>query len=436
MRREEKKNWPEEEDLPDLLRDHPFNPWREPRTERAKAVVQDVVNQLQDYEVQFQLRQRKRRKADQETFEATISALVCDLIHHHLTASGNGVFITRSHVQLGQVGRYKPRAFSKTLPDILNRLSSPELAFLEQKMGHKGFFGPARKTTIRAGERLITQILEHGITLDDLKRSDNEEVIHLKRTKDGYWDEASLIDYEDTPTTTLYREQMGKINSWLEQADLEFDESCQDEDCPVDVTGRRLHRVFTRGRFDRGGRLFGGFWLGLKKTQRRKGLLINGEEAVELDFSQMGPRIIYGLCGRRLPMNDAYTIPGFEAYRPGIKKVMNSMFFVEAPLTRMPRGVREEFEDNHSIAGVTNAIEAAHPAIKQTFYTGIGHEVQFIESQILVDILLSLIDQGTTALPIHDAILVPASRKEISKKIMLSIFSRHAGVKGLIKEDG
>eukprot|EP01022_Parablepharisma_sp_SALTPOND_P023146 TRINITY_DN4804_c0_g2_i1.p1 TRINITY_DN4804_c0_g2~~TRINITY_DN4804_c0_g2_i1.p1 ORF type:complete len:419 (-),score=53.30 TRINITY_DN4804_c0_g2_i1:860-2116(-) len=303
-------------------------------------------------------------------------------------------------------------------------------------MGHKGFFGPAKKTTIRAGERLITQILEHDITLDDLKRSDNEEVIHLKRAKGGYWDDASLIDYEDTPSTTRYREQMRKINNWLEQADLEFDEFYEHEDSPVNVTNRRLRRVFIRGSFESGGRLFGGFWLGLSKEQRRNGLLVDGEETVELDFSQMASRIIYGLCKAQLPMDDAYAIPGFAEHRAGIKKVLNSMLFAEAPLKRMPKGMREEFETRHSIAEVTSAIESAHPAIKHVFYTGIGHKAQFIESQLLVDILLTLMEQGITALPIHDAVLIPVSDKEVSRDIMLSIFLRHTGVRGFIKEKG
>ena len=68
-----------------LPRDRPFNAYRCPRSDKVEAIVADVTNQLQNYEKFLKLRRRKRRPDDQTTFEATVSAIVCDLIHHHLT---------------------------------------------------------------------------------------------------------------------------------------------------------------------------------------------------------------------------------------------------------------------------------------------------------------------------------------------------------------
>ena len=51
---------------------------------------------------------------------------------------------------------------------------------------------------------------------------------------------------------------------------------------------RSLRRIFTKGCFDHGGRLFGGFWQELSKTARFDGLVINDEDIVELDYGQMG----------------------------------------------------------------------------------------------------------------------------------------------------
>ena len=107
----------------------------------------------------------------------------------------------------------------------------------------------------------------------------------------------------------------------------------------VDLSECRLRRYFTRGSFESGGRLFGGFWQELKKTQR-KNIIIDDEEAVSLDYSQMGPRILYGVCRTRPTTQDCYMVPGYERDRNGIKKVFNAMTFAEKALVRFPKGVK------------------------------------------------------------------------------------------------
>jgi hypothetical protein len=59
----------------------------------------------------------------------------------------------------------------------------------------------------------------------------------------------------------------------------------------------------------------------------------------------------------------------------------------------------------------------------------------FIESEILVDVLLRLIDVGVTALPVHDAIIVPESKAAMAKETMLSVFRARTGVEGVVEEE-
>ena len=56
------------------------------------------------------------------------------------------------------------------------------------------------------------------------------------------------------------------------------------------------------------------------------------------------------------------------------------------------------------------------------FHTGIGHYLQFMESQILVEVLLKLIDNGITASPVHDAVLVSEIHVYKSKQVMEQVF--------------
>lgn len=424
-----------EDSTQDIPKDRPFNPFRIPKTDKLKPLLDDILNQVQNYESHFGLRKRKRRPADQETFEATVTAIVCDLIHLHLTQPEGWVAIPQSKQVLGMKSRYGSRVMNKTLPAVLERLSAPEMSFVDMKKGYQAFtetFGPGRQTTIKAGVKLLTRIDSFEVRLEDITRSRSEEVIILKRRKEDYWDSGQRMDYKDTDDTNQYRQEIKAINDWLEAAELEFDEYYEDD---VDTADRRLQRYFCNGSFEQGGRLFGGFWQPLSKLQRKQGILINGERVVSLDYGQMAPRILYGLAGLTPKHEDAYLIPGFEDKRPGMKKVFNAMLFAEKPLARMPKGTREFFPKRITIQHISDMINEYHSMVADRFYTGIGYRIQFIESEILIDVLLALMDKDVVGLPVHDALLVPESMEQRVREVMMDTFRSHAGVDAIVERE-
>jgi hypothetical protein len=170
----------------------------------------------------------------------------------------------------------------------------------------------------------------------------------------------------------------------------------------------------------------------MKKLHRLEGLFIDGEDVIELDFGQMSPRILYGVLKVEPEREDLYSVPGYENHRTGVKKVMNAMLFSRKPLTRFPRGLREEFMNEHRIHNVCEAIMVAHAPVRSLFHTGIGHKAQFIESEIMIDVLLKLKDKGIIALPIHDAIIVGSSHEIEATDVMLDSFQCLAGIEGRV----
>ena len=419
--------------ISEQLNDRPFNPWRTPKSDNVRLVIEEIIGMLQAYEEHFGLRQRKRKPTDQETFEQAVSAVLCDVMYHHLLGEPGGVAITRSNTILGRKSRYRPSAYSKKLPATLDLMAAPEMAFITQEMGHQEYFSAARRTVIVAGRRTVDRIKAHDIKLTDFGISDVREAIVLKRAKEDFWDDGGVLEYEDTVESMSLRAQMKEINDWLSEAEVDFGE-LQDasRDQGVDPFDTHLRRIFTQGSFESGGRLFGGFWQQLSKKDRFDALFIDEEEAVELDFGQITPRILYSFAATQPTADDMYDIPGFEEHRAGIKQVMNAMIFTTKPLTRMPKGVRKSFQKDHSVKEVMSQIEAKHSAISNYFFVGAGHKAQRIESDIIVDVLLALKSLGVTALPIHDAILVGRSKSEPARATMLEVFKRHTGHQGVV----
>lgn len=358
-----------------------------------------------------------------------MSALVCDLVHLALTQPARRIALSLSKEHLGRTNRYRPEVFTKTLPDILQRLASPEMSFVSFEKGRPGYFGAARQSTIGPGTRLLSRIEDYKLRLSDLGRAKGEEVIVLKRPKADFWDQGGWIDYEDTPQTRTFREEVRTINQWIEAADIISDP------IPVDTTDRRLRRYFSNGAFDSGGRLFGGFWQPISKADRKASLLINEEETVTLDYSQMAPRILYGMAGIKAPETDAYLLPGLDHCRAGVKKLFSALLFTQGPLERFPRGTRELFPSGLAVAQVVEMLAQAHPSIAHLFHTGIGHAVQFRESEVLIDVLLALQDEKITALPVHDAVIIPSSAITKTRTIMEDVFLNHTGTPALINEE-
>jgi hypothetical protein len=414
-----------------------FNPWRCSSNKNSRLLVSEVIKKFLQVEIKKNLRRRKRKPEDHKRFLKAIEAIICDLIHNHLSDQISGIAISRSNRVLSRTSRYKNEVLNKTIPYLLDVLVLPELQMLEQVVGCINYFYPEKngnlRTVVKAGKHLVHLIQKYHVELEDLGLSDGEETIILKREKNDLWDHGGTLEYKDNDLTNLYRHKMSLINQWIRNADLNYMVPFNEKDKHnYDLDCRLLKRYFTRGSFKSGGRLFGGFWQQLKKVHREN-LLIDGDDIEGLDYSQMSPKILYGYCGLVPEMGDCYHIKGYEYCRKGIKKVFNAMTFSNEPMTRFPKGINSLFPVKTRFKDVSDAIENEHSGIGHMFYTGIGHYLQFLESQILVEVLLKLIDNGITALPVHDAVFVGWTHVYKSTQVMEQVFLEMTNVSSVVK---
>ena len=361
--------------------------------------------------------------------------VLSNLIVHYLRGSpGNGVPVPLSKKRLGKKGdRYNPLTFPRSFPQMLRALSN--LGFAEVTLGkYSGLPGQSKRTTVRAGPKLIALIEEHKVTLGDLSGRYDEEIIILNRPKRGYGDEGARIDYEDTVTTSGFRNELRAINMWLDNADITFDAAAFDK--PVDVRARQLRRQFTLGRFDRGGRLFGGFWINLPKPVRLQGIRIDGGEVAGLDYSALNPRLAYYLAEADPSPGDAYTLRGLEQSRDGVKRVFNAMLF-KHPVTQFPKETRALFPTKVKCGDVTDAILHRHPKLRGVLSDPeTGHRLQFIESEIMMAVLRKCLKRNIVALPVFDCVVVKEAAEKTVTEIMLQEFKAATRVDAEVKREG
>ena len=419
-------------DAPDQPeRDPPFNPHLSPSgSARAHEVVGPVVRAMEQYE-----RKRALRSKDRHTLYRVLIPLTANLIQHYLNGSpGDGIPVPRSKrddALGGKTNRYQPFSFPRSLPKMLDGLCA--LGFAEQTIGKfSGWPGQSRRTTVRAGPKLIELIKQHNVTLDDLSGTDAEEVIILSRPKRGHWDEGARVDYRDTETTDRFRSEVRALNVWLAKADITFDAAAHER--PVNVRARKLRRHFTLGRFDRGGRLFGGFWQTLPKPARIQGIRIDGEQVVGLDYSQVNPLLAYFVAEARPASGDAYTLPDLENYREGVKQVFNAM--LNHQLKKLPKGARKQFPRRVKFGDVSGAILQRHPMLKGVLSSAeIGHQLQFLESKIMMGVLGKCQRGNIVALPVFDCVVVKSSAESAVREIMRREFKATTGLEVTVKRE-
>lgn len=407
------------------LRDRPFDAWRRPASERASELVRWAIGIFTQREEVTAPRRRKRSEKVQGILEEAIAALICDAAHREMTEPGCRIMLPLSNDKLRARSRYRPPVFSHALPHILRVLDG---SLLDVRKGHQDHFGKARRTTVALSERFKAHVRSLHLSLDDLRREVGGEVLLLKKARESYWEGGDLLEYEDTPETLGHRERVQRINAWLARLELDFD-AAHPRAARVDLGDRTLRRIFNNGRFDHGGRLFGGFWQALKKRERADALLLEGDSAVTLDYRQMAPRLLYARAGA-MPPSDCYAVPGYELWRDGWKKLLNAMLFGGPSLGRLPRNTAELLPVRIGIARAMELLLQHNAPIAPLIQKDVGFELMCRESELLIDLLLEMERRDIVALPLHDAITVPEYAKEIAAEVMAEVFRRHTGQRG------
>ncbi|WP_028316588.1 hypothetical protein [Desulfatibacillum aliphaticivorans] len=193
----------------------------------------------------------------------------------------------------------------------------------------------------------------------------------------------------------------------------------------------RMFRSFNVD-FQHGGRFYGAVHENLKKDIR-KTIQIDSQDTVELDYSGLHLRMLYHLKGMDYKQ-DPYDIPDID--RTLVKKA--AMMLINAKgegsakkavlqylLTKEddegneyrvkdPEGVNSKLADK-----VIACLKQKHPLIANDFFTGIGLELQFRDSEIMKGILEESMQKNMPCLPIHDSVICKQSHQEEVRRIMI-----------------
>lgn len=225
---------------------------------------------------------------------------------------------------------------------------------------------------------------------------------------------ASGIDYQDTDETNRMRDELRRYNYFMAQHRV------------VDASGQRhsthLARIFSQGSFAKGGRFYRASYQQLSKPDRAK-LTIDGEAVVELDFCSMHPTMLYLRLGLE-PPEDAYAKDGFE--RGILKLAFNVALNASGTASASHAVGRSLREQGHADAESTahhyvDAMPKLYPEFEGQLFTGVGLNLQRLDSDIAAKVMAACIDAGFPVLVMHDSFIVRrAHHAELWKRMVES----------------
>jgi len=252
----------------------------------------------------------------------------------------------------------------------------------------------------------------------------------------------SAISFAETPQTRRWTKQVAKINAVLAQADITFDAAAIVEH-GVALHDRRMRRIFHSDggpAFDHSGRLYGGFWQRLPRALRR-GIRINGEPLVALDFKAMFIQLLYAVNARHQPPHDSDPYAGIDPpdswppdavkaaeMRDAVKRNVSALLFASGRRrAALVRGTKTALSRGMTADAFKQAIARRHPAITPWLGTDVGFELMFHESEIMIATVIRCLDQGAVVLPLHDGLLVGETKANVAREAMGDEFARYTG---------
>jgi hypothetical protein len=376
---------------------------------------------LQAKEIELATRSRARTASARRNFSLAVEAICCNLMIALMVGEETSLAVPLAHGMMWARGRCPNPVYGQHFLDVINLLVS--LKLVERLTKGYRFSGKSKAPSLlRSTEGLAEHLPLNDMHWRHIRREPDKELIILKADKDEDGSSAP-VDYPTSKRTMLLRAQVARINRWLASADIDaLDEAGSlaigEDGRPIAPFRLSLHRTFNNNSWQEGGRLWGGFWMSMKRAERFRRIRIQGEPIADVDYQQLYPRLAYVRAQAAMPEDDFYDVAGDGSSREGWKTLINAMLFAERPLGNWPHDTRECFPVGTRLKDAVAMIERKHRPIAHLFGSGIGFQLMRIESDILIGVVSHLFKGGIPALPLHDAVLVGRSHAETAKEVM------------------
>ena len=333
-----------------------------------------------------------------------------------------------------------------------------DLGYIEVKKGFrdkKTHYTESSK--MRANGSLIELLEKQGVKPRMISTWKDEEIIILKDKKkdvkvgDRWVKIKPKIDYEDTDEIIAMRNIVTDYNALLAEthADIdvtgyeyvrkikESDKGNKNKHLPlkIDLSNKKVKRVFNDGDFEHGGRFYNGFWQQCPESLRQH-IMLDGEHVYEYDFSGLHVHLLYSLVGLKLGNKEPYILPKCDEHNK-LRRVYKLLMLtsvnckndheciaavtdeLEDEMLQDPDKYPEEIPD---LETMLKDLKKHHKPIKQFINKSTGLALQCIDSGIAEVVIEQMTSRSIPVLCVHDSFVCKESDAATVHKAMKQAF--------------
>lgn len=399
-------------------------------------IAKDYCLRIADELTMQEGRRRHRKPDDQKSFVVAIEAIVGDLLVSSTSEASPYCF--RSMMNQSFVGE---TVRATTFRKVVTGLEKLGLIEIEKGGNHSRPFvasdvaqyDPGMATRFKCSDKMAFSagdLFGAGITahFPITPKLDLVTVRSSSVRQGAAKARGRIIRMPKTEELKAQRDRLWRLNSFLIEQDF------------GSIAFKGLYRGFNMGdeagfNWNKGGRLYahGDDNFQQFKKADRLGIQINGTPVAEIDINASYLTILLSMNGHSLPnRQDIYDIEGLprEVVKAWIRVALGAKSFS----TRWPSSVVDELggakrKMKFKIKDVEEKILQEFPPLLDWPTSDMSWaDLMFIESEAIYLSLERLAEQNIPALPVHDALLVPAEFETEAKLALRESFKIFTGV--------
>jgi hypothetical protein len=261
------------------------------------------------------------------------------------------------------------------------------------------------------------------------------------------------VDYKDTRATNDMLKVVSKYNLLLDHTYIDIDGECitvddreellasskayqrKRKDLKLNLTRKRVYRVFNNKSFKNGGRFYGAWWMGCPDVLR-KYIYLDGKPTVEMDYSGIHIHLLYALRGINYAelKQDSYSLIENDPNRSLNKLLMLTAINAENDKAAVNSTYKQLVDDGrhhdyelgehpklklHEILG---QLKLKHAPIADDIASNKGIVLQFYDSCIIEKLIKYYTNKSIPILTVHDSVICQAHISKFVKDRMVKFY--------------
>ena len=405
------------------------------------------------------------RKNHKERIYFFLKILLANILINYYRYGFMGYFTIQLKSNVYSKNIYNQSLTAKSINEVLNYLQ--DIGWISIARKHKKPSLNQRGASKRYdwSSLFINGFRDYKIGIGNILFIGNPIELKKKKKFDG---KEERVSYSDNQDTQELREEMNFINHALQRFEIYIHDKALINFCRKNAkympgnneliskegliegyyiakySQNSYTRVFSRGDFGKGGRLFH-HWITETPKELRKKTIINGKSIIELDFGSMNMHLMYSLIGNSsFSKKDLYQVRGLKKLDRDLVKqfctvAINTSTTYAAKLATYKAIHKKEIKSLKEaptsfvkkLDKVVEELKEIHHALWDKYFKSqhskkdFSVKLNFYESNIACAIMRKCLIRNIPCYSIHDSFLTQARHKHKLAKIMEDTFKEY-----------